>query len=176
MQVDEKMRDAIYLQASDIGTEFTMVQDNKDATPEQTKYGGVSYGMRSFAAQHESPLAMVMDIRWVFPDSKSAMSFLEEFAPSLGEGLPKIQGAPVVGDGSLLLGGEGETLRTKMAGLGGITRIPTMYCYLFASGCVVGKVFATQGSFAAKPLTPDMLLPIANRAADICRSVRSMKG
>lgn len=158
--------DAIYLNVSDLPAGFKMTEDYhdkktmNDAPPAFTKYGGIRNALKVFQGPDTAPLQRIVDIRFVFPDHNSAEAFLQESMGQLGEKMPQVRNAPTVGDGSLLLGGENEMLK-MMTGEGGFYS----YCYLFVSGRVVGKVYAAQGSSSKEPLRPEMLYPIAKKAA-----------
>jgi hypothetical protein len=115
-------------------------------------HGGLRAGYAAWAADEASPMARILDARWVFRTAGAASSFMA--AAALGAGLPMLP-APALGDETLAFGDDGTTGGRRTHAI--VMRI----------GRVVARLQVFEGAYAAASrhiLHAAMLHPLAQKA------------
>lgn len=127
--------------------------------PTFARHGGLRAAHAAWSGSEWSPMARIIDSRWVFRSASEAHHFLRAMAPAFGEGLPSVA-APQLGDNTLAFGDSGMTSgrRTQVI----VVRV----------GRVIARVQAVEGTQAAQAreiLHAALLQPLA---AKIVQRVR----
>ncbi|HWF87929.1 MAG TPA: hypothetical protein VN659_03815, partial [Pyrinomonadaceae bacterium] len=150
-----------YLDHTDIAN-LPWVQDSRLNSPDPgdeafTRLHGSLTGLSAWQTDMDQTVWRLVDIRFVFDDAEQASAYHHDRLKVNSEGYPPIEGAPAVGEECFVFGG------TQSNEMGGISFSLTAYFYIFRVGRVVAKLFAAQGPQAKEPLTPEALVPLAQR-------------
>ncbi len=123
-------------------------------------HGGLRAGYAMWSGDESSPMARVLDTRWVFRTAAGAAGFVRAVATALGHGRPPLP-APQLGDDALAFGDDmaiAGTNRTHVV----VVRV----------GRVVARLQASEGAHAAasrQSLHAAMLHPLANKIVQRAR-------
>jgi hypothetical protein len=164
---DDDIFSALFLEAKDMPSRMTLYGDRRIGFSEPgdqafNDHGGLKFGMTKWDGPNENTLLLLVDIRWLFPDAKSATAYHLATLQAKSEGKPENQTARKIGDNCHIYSfpsGQELAVAQQMLGpvLGGdtvrgieraIAGMPDdAFIYLFTKGPVAVKYFAVLGSY-----------------------------
>ena len=150
---------ALFLSQEDLPGMLLSNETHDKLGPDEafTFYGGVRRGKAMWMGNPASPVGLLIDIRWLFPDEQQALAYHLVMLNINSEGTPVAPNAPPAGQECVVFGGTRELEPGNSL---------TAFLYLFRVGNVVVKLFAAHGQWAAdNSLTPEAVGHIAARAA-----------
>lgn len=131
--------------------------------PAFVAHGGLRAAHAGWSGPERSPMARILDSRWVFRSAADAHYFLRAMAPVIGEGLPPLA-APQLGDQTLAFGDHGMPGRRSTQAI--VVRV----------GRVIARVQAFEGTHAAQAreiLHAALLQPLAGKIVQRAREAQA---
>lgn len=142
----------LFLDATDLPA-HALAETGEWSEPAFAAHGGLRAGHAVWTADDRSPLACIVDTRWVFRTAAGAAAFVRAAAPVFADGMPAIP-APPLGDDALAFAGErAGSIAVRV-------------------GRVVARLHAVEGASAAAAreiLHAATLHPLADRIAQRAR-------
>jgi hypothetical protein len=147
-----------------------MTQDTKGMGADEgdkmyAKLGGLHSGLTVWEPKEQGKEAnhmdRVVDLRWVFPDAKSAKAYLKDQLEAQSEHMDPVKSPPKIGDESYVYGGIldlhiGDPLRN--------------YIIIFRQDNVIVKFYAAEYN-AKGDLRPLTMIPICQKIVDRIKAV-----
>jgi hypothetical protein len=164
---DDDIFSALFLEAKDMPSQMRLYGDRRIGFSEPgdqayKDHGGLKAGMTKWDGPKENTLLLLVDIRWLFPDARSATAYHLATLQAKSEGKPENQTAQKIGDNCHIYSfASGQELAVAQEMLGptfgddavrGIERAISgwphdAFIYLFTKGPVAVKYFAVLGSY-----------------------------
>jgi hypothetical protein len=159
---------ALFLEADDMPSPMTLYGDRRIGFSEPgdqayRQHGGLRVGMTKWDGADDSAFRLLVDIRWLFPDARSATAYHLETLQAKCEGKPENQTAARIGGDcrvysypsgqalgaarGIFAGALGEGHQMTRGISRAIAEMPEdAFIYLFTRGPVAVKYFAVLGS------------------------------
>ena len=166
---DDDIFSALFLEAKDMPSQMTLYGDRRMGFSEPgdqayNDHGGLKAGMTKWDGPKQNTLLLLVDIRWLFPDARSATAYHLATLQAKSEGKPENQTAQKIGDNchiysfpsgqelavaqemfAPVLGKDNQMLRGIKRVIAGMP--DDAFIYLFTRGPVAVKYFAVTGSY-----------------------------
>jgi hypothetical protein len=165
---DDDIFSALFLEAKDMPSQMTLYGDHRIGFSEPgdqayNDHGGLKAGMTKWDGSKANTLLLLVDIRWLFPDARSATAYHLATLQAKSEGKPENQTAQKIGDNCHIYSfpsgqelavaqdifvpvlGEGhQMVRGVKRAIAGMP--DDAFIYLFTKGPVAVKYFAVLGA------------------------------
>lgn len=151
-----------FLDQEDVGPSLQWAQDSRISVPDPddqafARLHGSYTGLSAWQAGFEQTIWRIVDIRFLFGNQEDAANYHRERLEANSEGHPPLPNAPAVGEDCSVFGG------TESLQVGDMAVTLTAFYYIFRVGRMVVKLFVAQGQEATDSLTPERVVPLAER-------------